>query len=547
VAVNSPYIVSTPQLSKTVSQSAIINVAVRTQSEKVKSKNLIRRACGSDVLWANVLLSHACSLWYMLLSNHLRSQWNKFEVLSQGMEILDALRARDALPSDEVCYRVLMEQCVQIGRPALAVKVYTEMRKAGVHPSAVTYGFYNKAIMEGIWPSTKRRWNVLKIVLFACFYLRKLQRDSTNKKDKGTFITTEETQVSFQLLRRPSETDISALDMAVSDDDIGQRRGSMGRISRESVYRTASVKREQQGDYAVRGDSFYITDKAPLLRSPVKRVGWNLGRHFSTRRSVKDSYHRTSARGSDGASVEVCLCSCSQCPNCQSLIYDEEIMVSWSEGSAAEYNISCPYCYKSLVPSLTIIIRKILPVDLSGCHHSQRRDSLQSQSGIVSSPQQITTELPANHSSSLPEEDEEISLKVAQTEPVHRKSLSIGGDNTCPSAADVIDNGDDTSRSDNGVMVRSRTLTSADKPVTSQVPLTKTPSPTINVEDTDSSNISHYISLLRGRGHKRISSAPVTLSPVTSKSPHQTKSNSPAPQSENGDRDLPPVKMRPRR
>ena len=37
-----------------------------------------------------------------------------------------------------------MEQCVEIGRPALAVKVYNEMVKAGIQPNAVTYGFYNK-------------------------------------------------------------------------------------------------------------------------------------------------------------------------------------------------------------------------------------------------------------------------------------------------------------------------------------------------------------------------------------------------------------------
>ena len=49
-----------------------------------------------------------------------------------------------AIRSWQVCYRVLMEQCVKIGRPALAVKVYNEMVKAGIQPNAVTYGFYNK-------------------------------------------------------------------------------------------------------------------------------------------------------------------------------------------------------------------------------------------------------------------------------------------------------------------------------------------------------------------------------------------------------------------
>lgn len=42
----------------------------------------------------------------MLLSYHLRSQWNKVEVLSQAMDILDALRKRQALPSDEVLYLI---------------------------------------------------------------------------------------------------------------------------------------------------------------------------------------------------------------------------------------------------------------------------------------------------------------------------------------------------------------------------------------------------------------------------------------------------------
>lgn len=44
----------------------------------------------------------------MILSYHLRSQWNKVEVLSQAMEILDALRVRQALPNDEVSQLLLL-------------------------------------------------------------------------------------------------------------------------------------------------------------------------------------------------------------------------------------------------------------------------------------------------------------------------------------------------------------------------------------------------------------------------------------------------------
>lgn len=44
----------------------------------------------------------------------------------------------------QVCYRVLMQLCGQYGQPVLAVRVLFEMKKAGVQPNAITYGYYNK-------------------------------------------------------------------------------------------------------------------------------------------------------------------------------------------------------------------------------------------------------------------------------------------------------------------------------------------------------------------------------------------------------------------
>jgi len=45
----------------------------------------------------------------------------------------------------QVCYRVLMQLCGLYHQPALAVKVLFEMKRQGVEPNAITYGFYNKA------------------------------------------------------------------------------------------------------------------------------------------------------------------------------------------------------------------------------------------------------------------------------------------------------------------------------------------------------------------------------------------------------------------
>ena len=71
----------------------------------------------------------------------------------------------------QVCYRVLMEQCVKIGRPALAVKVYNEMAKAGIQPNAVTYGFYNKVHVHVYEVLSVSPWNAERALYdYAKFY-----------------------------------------------------------------------------------------------------------------------------------------------------------------------------------------------------------------------------------------------------------------------------------------------------------------------------------------------------------------------------------------
>lgn len=39
---------------------------------------------------------------------------------------------------------MLLQLCGQYSQPVLAVRVLFEMKKAGVQPNAITYGYYNK-------------------------------------------------------------------------------------------------------------------------------------------------------------------------------------------------------------------------------------------------------------------------------------------------------------------------------------------------------------------------------------------------------------------
>ena len=56
----------------------------------------------NDILWAKCLLSHVCSLWYVILPSHVSLYWNKTGVLRQALEIFEDMRKRKALSGDEV-------------------------------------------------------------------------------------------------------------------------------------------------------------------------------------------------------------------------------------------------------------------------------------------------------------------------------------------------------------------------------------------------------------------------------------------------------------
>ena len=55
--------------------------------------------------------------------------------------------------------------------------------------------------------------------------------------------------------------------------------------------------------------------------------------------------------------IEIVITSCSECHNCLSLLYDEDIMANWTADDS-NLNTICQSCNKSTVPLLTICILK---------------------------------------------------------------------------------------------------------------------------------------------------------------------------------------------
>lgn len=172
----------------------------------------------------------------------------------------------------------------------------------------------------------------------------------------------------------------------------------------------------------------------------------------------------------------------------------------------------------------------------------------ESTKSLTSSPERIIEEDPKEpnyqdqdieHSTSASN-----SPKKPRSEPMHRKALSMGG---------LIEPSIDDFDDEQLLYPSTPNSTSVEQQANTCSPLSGTSSPSIEEQD---GGISQYIALLRARGHKRVSSAPTSLSPLLSTSSLKqsaTVSNGSSSSSinvktnEQKDDDSDHVKMRPRR
>ncbi|XP_011785802.1 PREDICTED: DENN domain-containing protein 4C [Colobus angolensis palliatus] len=131
-------------------------MAKRTKQEIKTAHKLAKRCYTNPPQWAKCLFSHCYSLWFICLPAYVRVSHPKVRALQQAYDVLIKMRKTDVDPLDEVCYRVVMQLCGLWGHPVLAVRVLFEMKTARIKPNAITYGYYNKVVLESPWPSSTR-------------------------------------------------------------------------------------------------------------------------------------------------------------------------------------------------------------------------------------------------------------------------------------------------------------------------------------------------------------------------------------------------------
>ncbi|XP_063215906.1 DENN domain-containing protein Crag isoform X2 [Bacillus rossius redtenbacheri] len=154
-------------------------MARRTKHEIKSAQKLARKYATSPELWAKCLLSTCYSLWFLHLpSCALMSRSKAPSCLRTAYELLVKTHKMNMQPADEVCYRVIMQLCGVYSQPVLAVKLLFHMKRCGIQPNAITYGFYNRAVLDSTWPSDLTNsgqllWNKLRNVVIGVALFRR--------------------------------------------------------------------------------------------------------------------------------------------------------------------------------------------------------------------------------------------------------------------------------------------------------------------------------------------------------------------------------------
>ncbi|KAK2842323.1 hypothetical protein Q5P01_012523 [Channa striata] len=153
----------------------------RRSKQEIKSAQRMAKTYSSmPQMWSKCLLRHCYGLWFICLSGYVGTCHSKVRALRTAYDVLRKMQDKKLQAPDEVCYRVLLQLCGQYSQPVLAVRVLFEMKKAGVQPNAITYGYYNKAVLESTWPSTTRGgyflWGKLRNVILGVHQFKQAGR-----------------------------------------------------------------------------------------------------------------------------------------------------------------------------------------------------------------------------------------------------------------------------------------------------------------------------------------------------------------------------------
>ena len=180
-------------------------LARRTKHEIKAAHKMARLSQQRPESWANYLLGTCYSLYFLVLpsmlgkreddsSNHVPDR-RDVEQLKFAFDLLEKA-AKFRIHCDEVCYRVMMQLCGIHNQPLLAVRLNYLMKRSGVQQNAITYGFYNRCVLEATWPqdaggASQLRWRRVKNVVKTVAEFKRRGREYAEKRRRGISVSQE--------------------------------------------------------------------------------------------------------------------------------------------------------------------------------------------------------------------------------------------------------------------------------------------------------------------------------------------------------------------
>ncbi|TRY69064.1 hypothetical protein TCAL_04429 [Tigriopus californicus] len=164
---------------------ASASMAKRTRQEIRSAQKMQKIARDNDrnpFLWSKCLINTSYSLWFIHLPSYMLANKAQPLTLRSGLTLLQRMKRLRLHPADEICYRVMMQLCHEYDQPILAVKVLFEMKAIHLHPNAVTYGYYNRAVLESKWPEGEASrgvilWGKLRNLIMAITILKVVAKE----------------------------------------------------------------------------------------------------------------------------------------------------------------------------------------------------------------------------------------------------------------------------------------------------------------------------------------------------------------------------------
>ncbi|XP_055548391.1 DENN domain-containing protein Crag isoform X1 [Wyeomyia smithii] len=220
-------------------------MARRTKIEIKTAQKLARKNQTNPELWAKHLLATCYSIYFIVLPSLISENAGREHVILKTAYDLLGKACKLKIQCDEVCYRIMMQLCGMHNLPVLAVRLHYLMKRSGIQPNALTYGFYNRCVLEAKWPSdsilsSQMRWNRLRNIVMGAAHFKRAGKkfasrrrlSASHENNLNTLETvdgTSRTSLDSGISQAEHQTG-SLMDFAAFD----KLRGRLGTIVRQS-------------------------------------------------------------------------------------------------------------------------------------------------------------------------------------------------------------------------------------------------------------------------------------------------------------------------